>query len=161
MRLWCRCGKRNLWCDSAQSECTSNHLMDPYSFAHFGHGLLMAWALMFLWRADFWILFAIAFLVETFWERYENSERCIQRYRSAGQNYGGDSLINSLADIAICMLGFLFGWWVGQWQALGVLVMVEIMLGLWIRDNNVLNVLMLSHPFERIKRWQLENRTGR
>src|SRR5205823_184959 len=58
----------------------------------------------------------IAIGVAAAWEVAENSAWVINRYRSATMslNYLGDSIANSLGDIACCGLGFAFarrlGW---------------------------------------------------
>jgi hypothetical protein len=41
------------------------------------------------------------------------------------------------------------------WVSLGVFIAVEVALAVMIRDNLTLNILMLIHPFELVKRWQL------
>ena len=81
----------------------------------------------------------------------------INRYRAAtiSLDYYGDSIINSMSDIAAMMLGF----WIARRAAvrvsLGLVIVMEVVVLLIIRDNLTLNILMLIHPFEVIKRWQL------
>jgi Protein of unknown function (DUF2585) len=41
------------------------------------------------------------------------------------------------------------------WVSIGIVIVVEVMLAIIIRDNLTLNILMLIHPFDAIKRWQL------
>ena len=81
----------------------------------------------------------------------------INRYRAAtiSLDYYGDSIINSMSDIAAMMLGF----WIARRAAVRVslclVIVMEVVVLLIIRDNLTLNILMLIHPFEAIKRWQL------
>ena len=51
--------------------------------------------------------FFVALLVETAWEILENSPMIIDRYREAtiAIGYTGDSVINSLSDIAMMAIG--------------------------------------------------------
>ena len=65
------------------------------------------------------------------------------------------SIINSLSDIVAMMLGFWIAWKAPVWVAIAVVVAVEAGLLLMIRDNLTLNILMLIHPVEAIKRWQM------
>ena len=98
----------------------------------------------------------IAVAIEAVWEVVENTPLVIDRYRAAtiSLDYYGDSIINSMSDIVAMMLGFGFAasvrWWV---SAIAVLVM-EVGVAIVIRDNLLLNILMLIHPFEAIKQWQ-------
>jgi hypothetical protein len=41
------------------------------------------------------------------------------------------------------------------WVSIGIVIVDEVMLAIIIRDNLTLNILMLIHPFDAIKRWQL------
>lgn len=156
-RWWCACGQSNLWSGDPQSAHSSQHLFDPYSFTHILHGMLicgvLAWALPRLSRA--WALATTVFL-EALWEVLENSEFVIERYRSAtiALGYQGDSVVNSLGDIFACGLGFLMARRIGLRWSIAVVAATELVLLLWIRDNLLLNIVMLIRPIEAIKNWQ-------
>lgn len=99
----------------------------------------------------------IAVALEATWEVFENTPFTINRYRAAtiSLDYYGDSIINSMSDIA----SMLFGFWIARrlpvWASVVLVVVLEVAVGAIIRDNLTLNILMLIHPFEIIKRWQL------
>jgi hypothetical protein len=99
----------------------------------------------------------VAVLLEAAWEVFENTPFVINRYRAAtiSLDYYGDSIINSLSDIASMMLGFWIARQAPAWVSIGVVIVLEVVVVLIIRDNLTLNILMLIHPFEAIKRWQL------
>jgi len=66
----------------------------------------------------------------------------------------GDSVLNSVADVLACLLGFALAarlrwWWTVSW-----VVVTEIALAILIRDNLTLNIVMLIWPIEAIKKWQ-------
>ena len=91
------------------------------------------------------------------WEIAENSRFIIQRYREAtiGLGYEGDSIINSIADIVCCGIGFMLARRLGWRRSAILFVVTELILLVWVRDNLTLNVLMLLHPVEAIKSWQM------
>ena len=89
------------------------------------------------------------------WEVIENSDFVIQRYREAGVlGYFGDTIVNSLGDIAMCGFGFVLARYLGFVRSLALFVAVEVALLFWIRDSLVLNVVMLFYPVEGIEQWQ-------
>jgi hypothetical protein len=45
-------------------------------------------------------------------------------------------------------------WKLPVWGSVAVVVLNEAFVGYMIRDNLTLNIIMLIHPFEAIKRWQ-------
>ena len=51
------------------------------------------------------------------------------------------------------------GFWIARrspvWATLALVVVFELVLAAIIRDNLTLNIIMLIHPFEAIKRWQM------
>lgn len=145
----------NIW----TSEC-SQRVADPYSFSHIGHGLLfyaMLW--MVLRRRPLQTRFLLALLLEVGWEILENSPIIINRYRQTTMalGYDGDSILNSCGDVLMMALGFWFAWWVRPRTSLLLLLAMEIGCVLWIRDNLTLNVIMLVHPVEKIKAWQVSD----
>ncbi|MDB6118257.1 MAG: hypothetical protein JWO08_2038 [Verrucomicrobiaceae bacterium] len=155
---WCACGQGYAWVSDIWSDHCSQHLLDAYSFSHLLHGLIFYFAaqwlmpkMRFVWQ--FWI----ATFLECAWEILENSPFIIQRYRAVtiSLGYEGDSVINSLADVACFMLGFRLAKYLGFSRSLLVFAVTEIVSLATIRDNLTLNVLMLVWPVEAIKAWQM------
>jgi hypothetical protein len=94
--------------------------------------------------------------LEAVWEAVENSRFVIDRYReeTAALGYQGDTIVNSLADILLCAIGFVVARRLGLGRTLALFVVTEVALAVWIRDNLSLNVLMLIYPIEAVKEWQ-------
>ena len=100
--------------------------------------------------------FLAAVFVEAAWEVFENSSFVIERYRAAtiSLGYCGDSVLNSMSDIAACTIGFALARLLPARVSVALVVGTELALGYLVRDNLTLNVIMLVHPFEAIKQWQ-------
>ncbi len=100
---------------------------------------------------------ALAISLEALWEMVENSAFVIQRYREAtlALGYEGDTIVNALGDLLCCVIGVLLARQLGFRRSLALFVVTELVLIVWIRDSLVLNIVMLLHPFEAIKAWQL------
>jgi hypothetical protein len=157
-RLWiCSCGRFLAWLGDAWSPETSQQLFDPYTFTHVLHGFvfcgLLAWCLprvSLRWR------FCIAVAAEAAWEVIENTNFVINRYReaTAALGYNGDTIVNSLGDIAACSAGFLLARRIGLLRTAILFAATECLLLFWIRDSLLLNVLLLIYPFETLKAWQ-------
>jgi predicted MFS family arabinose efflux permease len=98
----------------------------------------------------------VAVGVAAAWEVVENTPMVIERYRTVTMSldYMGDSIANSVGDVAACMLGFVIAKWAGWKWAMGIFVVTEIALLFVMRDNLTLNVLMLFWPIEAVKQWQ-------
>lgn len=89
------------------------------------------------------------------WEAIENSDFVIHRYREAGApGYFGDTIVNSLGDLAMCGFGFVLARSLGFGRSLTLFVAVEVGLLFWIRDSLVLNVVTLIYPMEWIEHWR-------
>lgn len=158
-----RNGPVRLWSGDISSDQNSQQIFDPYSFTHVIHGAafygltrLLPGALT-LGTLSLGTTAIIVVTVEAAWEVYENTDQVINRYRAATVSLGyyGDSLINSLFDILACLGGLLLAWRRPAWVTLGWVVAVEIVLAIAIRDNLTLNLIMLIHPVQAIRIWQL------
>jgi hypothetical protein len=159
----CPCGTVRLWHGVVQSNQNSQQITDWYSFSHVTHGLIMYFVAWLLWvrlglfggKPARWAL-PIAVVVESGWEVVENTPLIIDRYREVtiSWGYAGDSIVNSLSDIAWMAVGFLLASRLPAWASVALAVFFELFT-LWaIRDNLTLNVVMLFWPMEAIRQWQ-------
>jgi hypothetical protein len=157
-RLWCACGSPRPWSWDIWSQHNSQHLLDPYTFTHVLHGVLYYALLWLLFRGRWPAARAlIALTAEVVWEVVENTNAVIESYRETtiSLNYYGDSILNSLADVAAFALGYSAAMVLPRWASVIGFVVVEVALLATIRDSLLLNLLMLLHPSEAIKAWQM------
>ena len=158
-----RHGPVRLWSGNVQSDQNSQQIADPYTFTHFEHGALfygLTWLVMRGASVGSRAVTAVA--IEAAWEAYENTDAVIERYRTEtiSLGYYGDSIINSLADIAACLIGFFLAWRLPTRVTVGWIVAVELILAFWIRDNLFLNILMLVRPLDAVRQWQMGATSG-
>jgi hypothetical protein len=156
-RGWCACGRPFLWSGNVHSSHNSQHLADPYSFSHIEHGILFYGLFTWLWpRMSVGWRFVLTLAVEAGWEIVENTNAVVDRYRAAtiSLDYFGDSIGNSIGDVLSCLIGFYLARRIGFWGSLAVVVVTELVMLFWIRDNLLLNIVMLLHPFDAVKQWQ-------
>ena len=151
----CTCGTVALWGPVGPAQ--SQMLADWYSFSHVVHGLLF-YAILWLVarRTPVERRFLLALLIEYAWEIVENTPMVIDRYRTAtaALGYTGDSVVNSLSDIVMMTVGFLAARKLPLWGAIALLLVLELVPLLVIRDNLALNVWMLVAPSDAIRTWQ-------
>jgi hypothetical protein len=153
----CTCGTVELWVGVRDSPKTSQMLADWYSASHIVHGLLFYAALWLVARR--WSVerrFLVALIIEISWEIVENTPMVIDRYRetTAALGYTGDSVINSVSDIAMMAVGFLAARKLPVWASIVLLLALELVPLVVIRDNLTLNVWMLLWPSEGVGAWQ-------
>ena len=146
-----------LWYGDPWGPEGSGHLLDWYSPSHLIHGPLFFGALWWLlprvalaWR------FVIALLVEVAWEVAENSPVVIDRYRTvtASKDYAGDTVVNSVMDVAAMAAGFWLARRLPAWASVALVLGLEAFTIWAIRDGLALNVLMLLWPVDAVRDWQ-------
>ena len=157
----CTCGEVDLWGQVGPEQ--SQMLADWYSPSHFIHGLIFYGLLWLVARnlpGKVWQpverRFLVALVVEAAWEIMENTPLIIDRYREATMalGYSGDSILNSLSDIAMMGLGVLAARRWPIWASVALGLGFELLTLAIIRDNLTLNVWMLLAPADWIRDWQ-------
>jgi hypothetical protein len=153
----CTCGEIDLWVGTRDGPRTSQMIADWYSPSHLVHGFLfyaVLWLVARGWPAEW--RFVVALLIEAAWEILENTPMVIDRYRetTAALGYTGDSVLNSLSDIVMMAVGFLAARKLPLWAAVAVVLVLELVPLVLIRDNLTLNVWMLLWPTDSIAAWQ-------
>lgn len=151
----CACGMVTLWGNEGPAQ--SQMLADWYSPSHIVHGFLF-YALLHLTVPTLSPdrRFFVALLIEAAWEVIENTPMIIDRYREAtiALGYSGDSILNSVSDIAMMAAGFLAARRLPLWTSAAAVALLEIIPLIVIRDNLVLNVWMLVAPNDALRMWQ-------
>ena len=158
-RWWCRCGRPTPWMGDIWGPHTSQHLFDPYTLTHVEHGLVFDAVLRPLaprLGPDGRMLVAMA--AETLWEIAENTQPVINNYRKAAlaRGYEGDSIANSLGDLAACGLGLLLARRLPLRWSVALFATMEAALLVTYRDNLILNIAMQFVPIESVQAWQMD-----
>jgi hypothetical protein len=150
-------GVVRLWESDPFSPRMSQELADWYSFSHIIHGFLFFW--LTRWLFPQWPLLArllVCMGVEVGWEIAENSPFVINAYRrqALAAGYTGDSILNSVSDVTMMILGFTIASRLKARYVIALALAFEIMTGLVIRDGLFFNVLNFAHPIQTVHDWQ-------
>ncbi len=156
--LICHCGQVK-WFDTAvRGAENSQHLFDWYTLFHLASGMTIYLILRLLFknRLSFATLLLLALALSVGWEIFENTYYIADRYHhtTVYSNYFGDSIINSLMDTVVIGLGFALAWHLPWPATVFIIIGLEILTGIAIRDSAILNAIMLIHPFPAILSWQ-------
>ncbi len=153
----CECGTIKFWHGDIISAENSQHILDWYSPSHVLHGLsfyAIFWLIVRKTGVGFRLVLATA--LEVAWEVAENTNAVIERYREAtiALDYYGDSILNSMSDVACMFIGFAIAARLPVRVSIALFIAAELIVGYFIRDGLTLNVIMLTAPQDWIREWQ-------
>jgi hypothetical protein len=153
----CSCGYVKPWHGVVASSENSQHISDWYTFSHIIHGFAfygLLWVIGRRWPIGLRLVLAV--LLESAWEILENTPMVINRYRATtiALDYYGDSVLNSVSDILAMVSGFFLAARLPVWLIVALVVVMEVAVAWWIRDNLTLNILQLLYPLEAVLKWQ-------
>lgn len=159
----CACGYVAVWHGDVWSPGNSQHLTDWYTLSHIVHGFIFHAALRLVaprwslaWRA------VAALLLEGAWEVMENTSFIIDRYRevTASLDYHGDSIVNSFGDGLAMLAGFFLAARLPVAASVAIVIGMEALAAWMIRDNLLMNVVMLVWPLDALRAWQMQGAPG-
>jgi hypothetical protein len=155
--LICTCRVVDLWIGARDSPKTSQMLADWYSLSHVVHGIIFyvaLWITVRRWPVE--RRFVMALILEATWEVIENTPLVIDRYRqtAAALGYNGDSVVNSVSDMLMMCAGFIAARKLPVRTCVLLVVLLELVPLVVIRDNLALNILNLLVPNHAIEAWQ-------
>jgi len=152
----CPCGHVDLWGAVGSAEANMQ-LADWYTPSHLLHGLLFyagLWAVVPRLSVGWRLVLATG--LECAWEVLENTDAVIGYYRAntVSGEYIGDSVVNSVSDIVIMLLGFWLARVLPVWACVALVVGFEVLTALLVRDGLALNILMFVWPIDAVLEWQ-------
>jgi hypothetical protein len=109
--LICTCGYVKLWHGGLDGPEVSQHFIDWYTPSHVLHGIII-YFLMWAIAQDrpsvaLGLLVAVSFAAV--WEIFENTPFIVSSYAKTTvvRGYAGDSVINSVGDMSVTIVGFV------------------------------------------------------
>ena len=157
--LICECGYIKIWENEIISSGNSQHIADWYTLSHFLHGVLivMIWRIFFP-RLPMRYAFLAGIVTAISWEVIEHTEYVLSRFREAtiSLGYHGDSVLNSVSDSIFMSLGLYTATRLTLKHVIALFIFIEIISATFARDSLTLSTLMLLHPIESVKEWQMK-----
>lgn len=158
--LVCNCGYVKIWDEVVRGPQDSQHLLDWYSLAHVVYGFLVYFFLWLVRRKVPWFSWGLVVLLVVVssagWEIFENTQFAVRHFQdnTISYAYRGDSIINSVSDTAVLVLGFWLASFLPVPMVILIAVALELIMAIAIRDGVVLGVVMFAYSFPSLLKWQ-------
>ena len=157
--LICTCGDIKLWVPTIFDSGNSQHIADWYTLSHIIHGVLIALLGRLVFpRLGFNFAFLLVIVTGIGWEVIEHTNWVLDAFRATTINagYHGDSVLNAVMDYVFMMGGFFAAYAVSIPMVIVGVLGLELIAGIFGRDNFTLSTIQLIAPIEAIDDWQQE-----
>ncbi len=153
--LICTCGYVALWEGNIWGSGNSQHIADWYTLSHFLHGVLVVLVGRLL-LLTYPVQLAIAIVTGVAWEIVEHTDWVLGQFRelTVYQGYVGDSVLNAVADYGFMWSGFFVAQALATMGILVMIVALEIIAGVFGRDNLTMTTIQVVYPLEVISDYQ-------
>jgi hypothetical protein len=155
--LVCTSGELALWVNSPWSRENSQQVADWYSLSHVIHGVLLGalGGLFALRGGRVWALL-LAVVTGVGWEIVEHTDMVLDRFRGETiyQGYVGDTVLNACCDYGFMLGGFILMQRLALVWALPIVLGLELLSMVVVRDSLTLTTIRVVHPIPAISAWQ-------
>lgn len=153
--LICTCGYVTLWEGNIWGSGNSQHIADWYTLSHFLHGVLVVLAGRLL-LLSYPVQLAVATVTGVAWEIIEHTDWVLGQFRelTVYQGYVGDSVLNAVADYGFMWSGFFVAQALAVTGILVLIVALELIAGIFGRDNLTMTTIQVVYPLEAISDYQ-------
>lgn len=148
--LWGPRNEPGFWTsESTHGTAHDQYFLDPYSFTHVTHGILLyagLWSTGVLRKWGVCYALVLSVFIECLWEALENSVviEFFQQFEEY-EEYTGDSIMNSCGDVLCSIIGFLLAAFTAPLLSILYIVASELLLYICIHDNFALILWRMFH----------------
>ena len=118
---------------------TSQQFFDIYSISHIQGGIFLYFFLTKFLNIRFKTAFICSIIISLTFEIIENTDFVIKKFRKTYRQYKGDSIVNIIGDMLMCVLGFLLAY---NYPTISVILFIIMHIMLYPFEAGAFNIAM-------------------